>query len=125
MDVEVLEAHVTQALANSSPLDLLPELIACVETDDARTLHKTIFALHRVFTFALRSQYYAGSVTSAVDEIRRWLEQHIENYSNTLILFLDHPSADIRVSVPFLHFSRSLIWCVPGLFAGRTHVPIR
>jgi hypothetical protein len=109
MDVEVLEAHLTQALADSSPLNLLPELIAYSKTDDARTLYKTIFALYRVFTFALRSQYYAGSATSAVVEVRRWLEQHIEDYSNTLILLLDHPSADIRVSLCFFAFSRNLI----------------
>ena len=99
MKVEDLEAHLTQAFVDRSPLNLLPELIACAKTHDARTLHKALFALYRVFTVALGSRYYAPSATSAVSEVRRWLEQHVEEYVNTLISLLDHSSVDIRASL--------------------------
>jgi len=98
MDVNDLEVHLTRALATSSPLNLLPELVARATTDDTRALHKSLFALYRVFTVALSSQYYAQSTSSAVTEVRKWLEQHIENYTDTLVSLLDHPSADIRAS---------------------------
>ena len=98
MKVEDLEAHLTQAFVDRSPLNLLPELIACAKTHDARTLHKALFALYRVFTVALGSRYYAPSATSAVSEVHRWLEQHVEEYVNTLISLLDHSSVDIRAS---------------------------
>jgi hypothetical protein len=122
MELEDLEAHLTKAVVQSSPLDLLPELLARTITEDTHALHKILFALYRVFAAVLRSQYYAPTVTSAVAEIRSWLEQHIERYTNILISLLDHTSLDIRVSSqspPFINqcLSRHHL----GLFPRHTH----
>lgn len=111
MSIEALETHLTRALKEFSSINRLPELLALAQSEDPRVVYQATFALYRVFAVALVSPYYAARATSEMAQVRKWIEQQLEEFLKVLCGLLCHPTIDLRVSSSLPIIINSLTIC--------------
>jgi U3 small nucleolar RNA-associated protein 19 len=104
--IESLEGDLKHAIENSSSLNALADLLkeATKNKMQPRLRHKAIYALYRVFSLLISTNWYHSSSRPSQKNqvIRKWLVERLDQYLELLSSLLEHTELTIAVCIVYL-----------------------
>jgi hypothetical protein len=105
-EIEKLEGDLKHAIENSSSLNALADLLkeATKNKKQPQLLHKSIYALYRIFSLLISANWYHSSSRPNQKNlvIRKWLVERLDQYLELLSSLLDHTEPTISVCRVYL-----------------------
>ncbi|KAH7913993.1 CBF/Mak21 family-domain-containing protein [Hygrophoropsis aurantiaca] len=104
--VKKLEEQLTSAVANSSSLNPLADLLELAHSaTDAKDMSKAVYALYRVFVIIITNGKLVYGGDDAAKAVRKWIWERLDSYVELLVGLLQDEEAALRKSSLEILFS--------------------